>query len=176
VAAFAATNLDGLLLAAALFADPRYRGRDVTLGTFLGIAALYAASVAASLVSLVIPAGYIALLGLVPLALGVKQLLERSEAVDAPPAGGRTGLLGVAAINVAMGGDNVGVYTPLFAAASAPAIALYGAVFACLTAAMCLAARRLVRHPAWGAPIRRHGRRVMPFVLIALGAWILAGF
>ena len=173
MAAFAATNIDGLLLAAALFADSRYRARDVVLGTFLGIGALYGASVAASLVALVIPAGYIALLGLVPLAIGVKQLFA-DDAMQ--PVATRTGFLGVAGINIAMGGDNIGVYTPLFAAAPVQAIAVYGAVFALLTAALCYGALKLVSHPAAGAPIRRYGRRVMPYVLIALGVWILAGF
>jgi len=173
VAAFAATNVDGLLLAAALFADSRYRARDVVLGTFAGVGALYAASVAASLVALVIAEAYIALLGLVPLGIGVKQLLERAE--DSALPRGRTGVLGVAGINIAMGGDNIGVYTPLFAAAPGQAIAVYGAVFALLTAVLCYAALELVSHPTAGAPIRRYGRRVMPYVLIALGVWILAG-
>jgi len=174
VAAFAATNVDGLLLAAALFADPRYRARDVALGTFLGIGALFTASIAASLVALVIPAGYVALLGLIPLALGVKQLFEKT-ADSAGPSGGRQGVLGVAGVNIAMGGDNIGVYTPVFAAGSGADIAVYGAVFTVLTFLLCYAAWRLVGHPAWGAPIRRYGRRIMPFVLIALGLWILRG-
>jgi len=173
VAAFAATNIDGLLLAAALFADSRYRPRDVVLGTFAGIGALYGASVAASFISLLIPEGYVALLGVVPLAIGVKQLVQDES--DEAPAVWR-GVLGVAGINIAMGGDNIGVYTPLFAAAPGHAVAVYGAVFAVLTAALCYGALRLVAHPAAGAPIRRYGRRVMPYVLIALGVWILAGF
>lgn len=173
MAAYAATNVDGLLLAAALFADSRYRARDVVLGTFAGIGALYGASVAASLVALVIAPAHIALLGLVPLGIGVKQLWERTGESAAPR--GHTGVLGVAGINIAMGADNIGVYTPLFAAAPAHAVALYGAVFAVLTAALCYGALKLVSHPAAGAPIRRYGRRVMPYVLIALGVWILAG-
>jgi len=174
VAAFAATNIDGLLLAAALFADRRYQAREVVLGTFAGIGALYGASVAASLAALVIPAGYIALLGLVPLGIGVKQLLEGANGA-AETGRARHGLLGVAAINIAMGGDNIGVYTPLFATAPGPAVALYGVVFAVLTAALCYGALKLVAHPAAGAPIRRYGQRIMPYVLIALGAAILAG-
>jgi len=145
------------------------------LGTFAGIAALYGAACAASLVSLVIPEGYVALLGLIPLFLGTRQLFDRDAGEPAAPRAGRHGLLAVAGVNIAMGGDNIGVYTPLFAAAPAAAIAVYGAVFALLTGAMCYAAFRLVAHPARGAPIRRTGRRAMPYVLIALGIWILAG-
>ena len=161
-----------MLLAAALFADSRYRARDVVLGTFAGIGALYAASVAASFVSLVIPEGTVALLGFVPLAIGVKQLLQ-DETEKTPVT--RAGMLGVAGINIALGGDNIGVYTPLFASAPGQAVAIYGVVFAALTGALCYGALKLVAHPAAGAPVRRYGRRIMPYVLIALGVWILAG-
>jgi cadmium resistance protein CadD (predicted permease) len=83
------------------------------------------------------------------------------------------GVFAVAAINIAAGGDNIGVNTPLFATATGEAIALYGAVFAVLTGVLCWAAHRLVTHPALGAPARRWGPRAVPWVLIGLGLWIL---
>jgi cadmium resistance protein CadD (predicted permease) len=173
-AAFAATNVDGLFLAAALLSRPATRARDVVGGTYAGIGALYGLSVVASLVALVIPPGSVRLLGLIPLALGIREFWQRDAAPRAIPA--RQGMAAVAAINVAFGADNIGVYTPLFAASSAPAIALYGLVFAALTGALCLAAYRLVTHPALGAPLRRYGPPLVPWVLIALGVWILLGF
>ena len=173
-AVFAATNVDGLLLAAALLSSPRTRPRDVVAGTYAGIGALYGASAVASLVSLVIPPGAVALLGLLPIAIGLKQILRRDTAA-AEMAPAQHGVLAVAGINVAFGADNVGVYTPLFAASPGHAIALYGAVFAVLTAVLCYAAHRLVHHPGLGAPLRRYGPRLVPWVLVALGAWILLG-
>lgn len=169
---FAATNVDGLLLAAALLANAP--ARPVVLGTYLGIGALYAMSAAASLVALAIPAGYIALLGLVPMAIGLKQLLAAESPEKTAPSG--PGVLAVAGINIAAGGDNIGVYTPLFATNPGQAIAVYGVVFAILTGVLCWAAHRLVTHPALGAPVRRYGPRLVPWVLIALGVAILAGF
>jgi cadmium resistance protein CadD (predicted permease) len=174
LAVFAATNVDGLFLTAALLSSPATRLRDVVAGTYAGIGVLYGLSALGSLVSLIVPAGYIALLGLVPIALGLKQLLGKGIAEQAMPA--KHGVVAVAAINIAAGGDNIGVYTPLFAASSGPAIALYAALFAVLTAVLCWAAHRLVTHPALGAPVRRYGPRLVPWVLIALGVWILAGF
>jgi cadmium resistance protein CadD (predicted permease) len=172
-AAFAATNVDGLFLTAAFLSDRSTRIRDVVLGTYAGIGALYAVSAAGSLISLVVPPGAIALLGLIPLGLGIRQLLRPdSDANDKPPA--THSVLAVAGINVACGGDNIGVYTPLFAASPGYAVALYGIVFAVLTGLLCFAAHRLVIHPGLGAPVRRYGPRLVPWVLIALGAWILA--
>ena len=142
-------------------------------GTYLGIGALYAVSVVAALFAAAIPAGYLALLGLVPLGLGLKQIFSSRKDETPLPAG--QGALAVAGINIAAGGDNVGVYTPLFATTTGEAIAIYGAVFAALTGALCWMAQRLVTHPALGAPLRRWGPRLVPWVLVALGAWILAG-
>jgi cadmium resistance protein CadD (predicted permease) len=174
LAMFAATNIDGLFLTAALLADRSFRARDVILGTYAGIGALYAASAAGSLVSLIAPPALIALLGLVPIALGLMQL--RKSAVEEPEHLKPGGMLAVAAFNVAMGADNIGVYTPVFAASSAVDIAAYGAIFALLTALWCYAAYRLVIHPSIGAPVRRYAPRLVPYVLIALGLWILSAF
>ena len=168
-----ATNIDGLFLTAALLSNAAGPARAVVAGTFLGIGALYAVSAAASLVSLVVPAGAIALLGLLPLGIGLKQLVGAGNATEeAAPAA--HGVLGVAGINIAFGGDNIGVYTPLFASGGIEAIAVYGGVFALLTALLCWLAHRLVIHPALGAPVRRYAPRLVPWVLIVLGLWILA--
>lgn len=173
LAVFAATNVDALFLTAALLSSPATRLRHVVAGTYAGIGLLYGVSAFGSLVSLIIPAGTIALLGLVPIALGLKQLLGKGAAEQSVPV--MHGVFAVAAINVASGADNIGVYTPLFAASTGPAIALYGALFAVLTGVLCWAAQRLVNHPSLGAPARRYGPRLVPWVLIALGVWILAG-
>ncbi len=173
LAVFAATNVDGLFLTAALLSASPSRRWPVVLGTCAGIGALYATSVAAALAAAAIPAGTIALVGLVPLGLGLKQIFSSRKDETPLPAG--HGVLAVAGVNIAAGGDNIGVYTPLFAASSGQAIALYGAVFALLTGLLCWAAQRLVTHPALGAPVRRWGPRAVPWVLIALGLWILAG-
>ena len=83
VALFAATNVDDLFLLVAFFADPRRRPGAIVAGQSLGIAVLVAASLAASLVSRVLPAPWVGLLGLVPLARGIAGLTRRWR--DAPP-------------------------------------------------------------------------------------------
>jgi cadmium resistance protein CadD (predicted permease) len=172
-AAFAATNVDDLFLLVAWFAAGRTRPRDIVAGQYLGIGALFAVSAAASAVSLVIPAGWLRWLGLLPLLLGIKLLFSK-EKCDQPSEA--PGVGAVTAVTVANGADNIAVYVPLFANSSAKAVALMGATFAVLLALWCLGARWLVHHPAAGAPLRRYGPRLMPWVLIGLGAWILVGF
>jgi cadmium resistance protein CadD (predicted permease) len=170
-AAFAATNVDDLLLLIAFFAAGTYRARDVVLGQYAGIGLLFAASAAASLVSLVIPASHLSLLGLLPMLIGLKQLFGKAAQEETVPPS--SSFLTVAAVTVANGGDNIGVYAPLFATSSAQAISAMGAVFAAMTALWCLAARWLVQHPAAATSIRRYGPKAMPFVLIGIGVFIL---
>jgi len=170
-AAFAATNVDDLLLLVAFFAAGTLRVRDVVLGQYAGIALLYAASAAASLVSLVIPGAWLPLLGLLPVCLGLRQLLGGKPREAVAPAA--PGILSVAAVTLAGGADNIGVYVPLFAVSSGAAIGVFGAVFAAMTALWCLAARWLVRHPAAGAPLRRYGPALAPWALIAIGLAVL---
>ena len=181
VVVFASTNIDDVFVLLGFFADPKFRARDVVIGQYAGIGALYGASVVASLVSLVVPMQYIGLLGVAPIIIGARQLRglvrgqeETEEELERHPNAGMHGrILSVAAVTIANGGDNIGIYTPLFATRSDVDIAVIGVVFAVLTAAWCLAARWMVEHPFLGAPIRRYGHRVVPFVLIGLGVLVL---
>lgn len=175
---FVATNIDEVFVLLGFFADPAYRTRHIVLGQYLGMAALVLASLVASLVSLVLAPAYVGLLGLLPVAIGVKQLFDlRSGDADAQPGESRNAGIGniltVAGITVANGGDNIGAYTPVFATSSVAAIFILLVVFAIMTAAWVLAAHWLVNHPALGAPIRRYGHIVTPFVLIGIGVLVL---
>ena len=76
-------------------------------------------------------------------------------------------------MTLANGGDNISIYTPLFAAHSGYDIAVIGVVFALMTLVWLWAAHWLTHHRTLGAPIRRYGHRVVPFVLIAIGILIL---
>jgi cadmium resistance protein CadD (predicted permease) len=181
VVLFASTNVDDIFVLLGFFADPKFRPRQVVIGQYLGIAALYAASVLASLISLVIPAAYIGLLGLAPIFLGLKKLWmlrEGSGADDAPEdhekvSAGHGNIVAVAAVTIANGGDNISIYTPLFATRAIDEIAVIAIVFVLMTALWLGVAHFLVNHPTIGRPIRRYGHRAVPFVLVALGTLIL---
>jgi cadmium resistance protein CadD (predicted permease) len=180
VAVYVSTNVDDVFLLLGFFAEPSFRTRDVIIGQYLGIGALYAVSVLASFVSLVISMQYVGLLGVIPIGIGVKLLLdwvgdEKDDESDQDHsvAGASGRILSVAGITIANGGDNIGVYTPFFATRSGAELAIVGAVFAVLTAAWCIFARQLVQHPVLGAPIRRYGHKLAPFVLIGVGLLVL---
>jgi cadmium resistance protein CadD (predicted permease) len=181
IVVFASTNIDDAFVLVGFLADPNFRLRDVVIGQYAGVGALYAVSAIAALISLVIPPAYIGLLGLAPIAIGVKKLSNRwsgkekkeqdLQRVSSTGARGRT--LAVAAVTMANGGDNIAVYTALFATRSGYEVPVIGVVFAVMTGLWCLAAHWLVNHRALGAPIRHHAHRVVPFILIGLGVLIL---
>lgn len=177
VALYATTNVDDIFVLIALFSDSRYRPADIVVGQFIGIAALFLASVAISLLALVIAPEFIGFLGIAPIAIGLRSLREAGgdseEGSDSAAARSGGGFLAVAAVTVANGGDNISIYTPLFAIRSAADIVAIGLVFVVMTAVWLRAARWITSHPRLGAPIRRYGHRLVPFVLIALGVWIL---
>ena len=164
-----------------VYSDPTFKPRQVAFGQLAGVAALYGTSVVFALLSLVIPTAYFGFLGVLPIAIGLKEMAELRQArapEDDPEnrprgSGTRGDMLTVAAVTIANGGDNLSIYTPMFATRPGPNVALIGLVFAAMTLVWVGAAFWLTRHPTLGAPLRRHGRRVVPFVLVALGFWIL---
>lgn len=184
---FISTNIDDIFLLAAFFADKKLSVKSVVLGQFLGISALVAVSTLVAWMSLALPDGWISLLGLLPLYLGLKQVkslwsdsdddseddeiqlqehqMERSM---------HSQILAVAGVTVANGGDNLGVYIPMFAN-SLSAIPLFVLVFAAMTMVWCLLGHVLVNNKVFGHWIRRYGHKILPVVLILLGLDILKG-
>jgi cadmium resistance protein CadD (predicted permease) len=152
------------------------------------LAALVIGSAAAALLALAIPDEWVALLGLVPLFLGLRllpALLRDEDDADTPtdvltgvastPRHGFTAqTLTVAGVTLANGGDNFGVYIPFFASAPG-AIPVYIAIFVVMTAVWCAFGYVVVNNPLLGTYIRRYGHVLLPIVLIALGLYILTG-
>jgi cadmium resistance protein CadD (predicted permease) len=96
------------------------------------------------------------------------------DARPGPRKGFTSQALSVAGVTLANGGDNFGIYIPLFATAPA-AIPIYIAVFAVMTAVWCALGYLVVNNPLIGSQVRRYGHVLLPIVLIALGLYILSG-
>ena len=184
---FISTNVDDIFLLAAFFADKKLTARTVVFGQLLGIGALVAVSTLVAWLSMALPEGWISLLGFVPLYLGAKQIkslwtvVEDSDEEDEiqgqerqMEGGLRSQLLAVAGVTIANGGDNLGVYIPLFANSLA-AIPLFVVVFGLMTLLWCYLGYVLVNNKVFGHWIRRYGHKILPVVLILLGLDILRG-
>ncbi|MFD2418755.1 cadmium resistance transporter [Amycolatopsis pigmentata] len=174
---FACTNIDDLVVLTALFLAARARGvprpREVVVGQYLGFAVLVAVSAGAAAGLVAVPGAWAGLLGLVPLALGVRGLW-RARSADrdgADPVA--SGLLGVAAITIANGADNLSVYVPVFHALRAGQVLLTIAVFLVLLGLWCAAGAALGGRPKIIAGLARVGPVLVPAVFIVIGVWIL---
>ena len=184
ITAFAATNVDDSLLLVLFFGDRRYRIRHVFAGQALGIGLLVAASLAGALLALSLPGRWVGLLGLLPIAMGLRELIDRRRSdADSEPAvetilAGQTPgwrrAAAVAGVTLANGGDNIGVYAPLFAARSPAETAVLLVVFGGMLAIWLFGALYLARRSAAAGTVQRAGRVIFPYALILIGIVILA--
>jgi cadmium resistance protein CadD (predicted permease) len=182
--AFAVTNIDDLVVLAVLFAASQSSGRPrpaaIVGGQALGFAGLVAISLAAAAGLQILPEKWLGLLGLVPLALGLRGLISaiRVSAFrhtdgdeEVVPAGN---LVAVAGITFANGADNIGIYTPLFLRSGGLLdVAVTLIIFTLGLALWCVAGRYLGGHRAVQAVLGRTGHYLVPLVFIAVGVLIL---
>ncbi|MFG3420803.1 cadmium resistance transporter [Micromonospora sp. NPDC049460] len=172
---FAATDIDDIVVLTLFFVAARSTGRprtwQIVAGQYLGIGALALASAVVAAGLLVVPDPWTGLLGLLPIALGVRALLDR-EADEAPAVVGST--LGVAGVTIANGADNIAVYVPVFRALGPADSAVFLLVFVVLVALWCAAGAWLGGHPRVTGVVERAGHWLVPAVFIAIGVVILA--
>lgn len=180
---FAVTNIDDLVILALFFArgaGHRRARRDIAAGQALGFAAILAVAVAAAAGVTLLPPSMVPYLGLLPLALGVRAAVQtwrhrhdRGVEQDVPAVRTVPRAFEVAGVTFANGGDNVGVYVPVFASAGLGRMTIYLAVFLVLLAGWIVAARFLAGHPAVAPVLSRWGHILLPVVLVGLGVGIL---
>jgi cadmium resistance transport/sequestration family protein len=188
ITAFTATNLDDLVILTLLFsqANASFRRRHIVIGQYLGFCTLVVASLAGFLGGLILPSHWIGLLGLVPITIGLNRLFnsENDSSADtesesqfshsstfasflSPQA------YSVAAITIANGSDNIGIYMPLFANTNFSSLLVIIAVFLVLVGVWCYATYKLTCQPAISNLLTRYGNSFVPFVLIGLGVFII---
>ncbi|WP_394831265.1 cadmium resistance transporter [Pendulispora rubella] len=178
LALFVSTNLDDIFILLGFFADRRYQRWQIVLGQYLGMGALVALSLGGAFAAVAIPAKYIGLLGAFPFLIGVKNLVSafRGEPAQKEPSAAPSvsSVASVALVTLANGGDNIAAYVPVFATRKAHELAVILVCFAVMTGVWCAAGSFLVNHRTLGAPIRRYGQILLPWVLMALGISIFA--
>lgn len=141
VGMFVVTNIDDMLVLALFFGqagDSRAAVIHVVAGQYLGFAAILGASTVGALGAGLLPESTIAYLGVLPLLLGVRAAWSTwrrhrdGDPVREPDAGSPSGSASVwqvATDTLANGGDNVGVYVPVFAVAGVAGMTVYAGVF-----------------------------------------------
>ncbi|MDZ8051318.1 MAG: cadmium resistance transporter [Aulosira sp. ZfuVER01] len=195
IIAFAATNIDDILILLLFFTqvDTNFRRRHIIIGQYLGFLGIILASLPGFFGGLVVPREWIGLLGILPIAIGLKQLLSRqqetTEVQTVSPNFAQTSpnnfilsfiwtilhpqTYKVAAVTIANGGDNISIYIPLFAGHNLGSLGVILIVFFVMVGIWCAIAYYLSLHPAIAAVLSRYGHYLVPFVLIGLGLLIM---
>jgi len=180
--AFIATNLDDLFLLASFFSHPNLKAKNVIAGQYLGFLILLFISSLAYFTKTIISSSWISLLGLLPVIIGVKHLVDFKKAekpgvktqnyISKNKFYGRQ-FFTIASVTIVNGGDNLGVYIPLFANMDPSSILVMIVTFLILVGLWCLFGFGLTNNRIVGDKIKHYGHKILPIVLIAIGLIIL---
>jgi cadmium resistance transport/sequestration family protein len=181
IVAFVSTNIDDIFLLTLFYANTKFKEREIVAGQYLGIISLITISLIGALAGLLIDPAFVGLLGLVPLFLGAKGIWELMQNKDENyqivnnenTQTNNNNILTVAGVTFSNGGDNIGIYIPLFATLTWANKFVMVTVFLAMTLLWCLAAKYFAKHPYMAKTVERYGHLITPFVLVLLGLYIL---
>jgi cadmium resistance protein CadD (predicted permease) len=171
IATFAATNIDDAFLLTLFFAR-RIPTRRIVAGQYLGFVVIVIISLIGVWAAFAIPHRWIHFLGVLPIAIGVKRLLQahRTSSVGSPTNG--ESIASIAFVTMSSGADNISVYVPFFVIGRAN-LWLIVIAYAGLVALWCFVCRWLGNHPPVLRLSDRWGHWAVPLVFIGLGIYVL---
>jgi cadmium resistance protein CadD (predicted permease) len=182
-AAFVGTNIDNTVVTMALVAGaPLERARRIAVGQLIGFALLCAAAAAAAALLFEFSPAVVGLLGLVPLAIGLRGLAGfrssgasgatgRAERVQRRAVG--RSLTAAALVTVGAGGDNLAAYIPLFRVGGTTNLLAIFAVFVVGEAVVTALVLTGGRHPGTRAVMTRLGAVAVPILLCCIGVLVM---
>lgn len=175
-AAFIATNIDDLFINMLLFsaATDEKQTAQIVLGKFMGTGFLLVISAAAAFGFGTIAGDWLWVLGFVPVGLGVKEFISLTKGnAEEQNMVTVTGAAGTAAITLASGADNIGVYIPLLAGFGLWQVAVTALVFFTLTGLFCYTGKKLTEMPALEKFMEKYRSVLTPVIYIILGLYII---
>jgi cadmium resistance protein CadD (predicted permease) len=175
--AFAGTNIDNAVVTVAMVATaPPERARRIATGQVLGFVLLVMGAIAMALILFEIPTRVIGLLGLVPLALGIRGLIGLRHAESRARLSKRafgSGVIAAMLITIGAGGDNLAVYIPLFRVARVRGTLAALLIFAVGEVLLTLFILRAGRHPRVRGIATAIGVVAAPVLYCAIGILVL---
>ena len=179
---FIVTNIDDIIVLSLFFArgaGQRGTTARILAGQYLGFGGILAAAVLVTLgADAFLPPQAIPYFGLIPLLLGVWAAWQAWRGDDddddeAKVSGKNVAVLTVAAVTFANGGDNIGVYVPVFLSVGPAAVIAYCVVFLALVAVLVVLAKFVATRRPIAEVLERWEHVLFPIVLIGLGLFIL---
>ncbi|BAZ37083.1 cadmium resistance transporter [Calothrix sp. NIES-4101] len=198
VSAAIATTFDDNIYLTAFFGkvNRHFHVKHIVIGEFIGFTALILASLPGFFGGLMIPQAWIGLLGFLPISIGTYNFLNREEEAELAQAVSFESPVHqplrphkkpksfwatirdpktyrVSAVTIANGGNNIGIYVPLFASSNLPSLAVIVSVCYSAIGVWCLLSYCMTRNPLMAPLMARYGRKFFPLILIWLGFSIL---
>jgi cadmium resistance protein CadD (predicted permease) len=179
--AYVATNLDNFILLVSILARYRRQTTNVVAGYFVGMIIFAFTGYWIGAAASVAPVEYLGFLGIVPISIGTYELvkLRRGGAkatadTDQFAGGERKAFMTTLISQLGNGADTIVIFGVLFADSTPAADMLIILTLAAMAVTFVIAGIYTVRHPALSTWIGRYAHRVMPFILIAVGFYVLA--
>lgn len=181
---FAITNIDDIFVLVTFMAEASTSHTltplKVTIGQYVGFTVIVIVSMIGFGVSIVLPSEPIGFLGLLPILLGLWNMLgffypdgDDDDAVQVSTVDGMKSIFKVASVTVMNGGDNIGTYVPLFSQVRGAEIAVYVVVYYILLGLWCLVAFLVMRQKHILKVAQKYANYVVPFLYVGLGIYIL---
>ncbi|SFV22823.1 cadmium resistance transporter [Micrococcus terreus] len=179
---FLVTNIDDIIVLSLFFArgaGQRGTTARILVGQYLGFAGILGAAVLVTLgAGAFLPPEVIPYFGLIPLGLGLWAAWKAwrgddDDDDDAKIEGKKVGVWTVAGVTFANGGDNIGVYVPVFLSVGPGAVVAYCIVFLALVAVLVGLAKFVATRRPIAEVLERWEHILFPIVLIGLGVFIL---
>ena len=169
---FAVTNIDDAFLLTFFFAR-RIPMRRIVAGQYAGFAAIVVISLIGVWGALAVPHRWIRLLGVLPLAMGIKRLLQARRTAAEQLLSSTESVASIALVTLSNGADNIGVYVPFFVIGRSN-LWLILIAYAALVLLWCFVGRWLGSHSLILRSVDQWGHWSVPMVLVGLGIYVLS--
>jgi len=200
LAAAVATTFDDNIYLTGFFSEVNrtFRPKHVVVGELIGFTALISISLVGFLIGLAISSDWIGLLGILPILIGLNNLrlliVNKDESVENKSAklqqnarfrgfdSRERSLLdiiqdrqtySVSAVTISNGGNNLGIYIPLFASSSLQSLAVIVPICYLIVCTWLFMSYHLTRTPGIALVLSRYASKLFPFVLMWLGLRII---
>ncbi len=179
---FLVTNIDDIIVLSLFFgrgAGQRGTTARILVGQYLGFVGILGAAVLVTLgAGAFLPPEVIPYFGLIPLGLGLWAAWQTWRGDDddddeAKIEGKNVAAWTVAGVTFANGGDNIGVYVPVFLSVGPGAVIAYCVVFLVLVGVLVGLAKFVATRRPIAEVLERWEHILFPIVLIGLGVFIL---
>lgn len=183
ISLFITTNLDDIFILILLFSqkdsEEKQSRNDVSkivLGQYLGFGFILGLSLLGSFGATFIPIEWTGILGFLPIYLGSRMLVEQKQVNLADSDSVfkiKISVISIAALTIANGGDNIGIYMPYFLTLQPIQIIVTSVTFFVLLAIWCWLGYKLAQLNQIAKTLEKYGKKIVPFVFIGLGLYIL---